>query len=368
LAVSVGFALLGVMVALNAAYVRAINDTRMDRLIVSCAFDCAAMPSGYAGQIARIAGVIAVGGELPSGGIEQDERHPISVTFMDEGMRLAWPELPMSAADWRSLDAAPSGVFLTRRASARRNVKIGDTITLNTRPGSRADGSGTWPFTVLGFIPDPPGWGQNWDSALIIGNMRYFRNAGRLDERDIVINFRVAIDRPEHAAAVCHEIERWFTNASPALNCVPAKENSVQQQEANVNMRLISLGIGAAGLFMILFLCANGTAESIRERLSQFGVLRAIGFGNGAIAKLVILEAVVPTFLAAILGSAVAPIVGQFLSRLASRGLIDIPEVPAIALAPVWAVIAGLLIALLSAAAPLSRLLRTDIVSMLTKR
>jgi putative ABC transport system permease protein len=368
LALSVGFALLGVMVALNAAYVRAIDNTRMDRLIVSCAFDCAAIPSGYAEQIARIAGVIAVGGELPSGGIEQDERHPISVTFMDEAMRRAWPELPMSAADWRSLDAAPSGVFLTQQAAARRNVKIGDTITLNTQPGSRADGSGTWPFTVLGFIPDPPGWGQNWDSALIIGNMRYFRNAGRLAERNIVINFRVAIDRPEHAGAVCREIERWFTNASPALTCVPAKENSVQQQEANVNMRQISLAIGAAGLFMILFVCANGTAESIRERLPQFGVLRAIGFGNGTITKLVILEAVVPTLLAALLGSAAAPIVGQFLSRLASKGLIDIPEVPAMALAPVWAVLAGLLIALLSAAAPLSRLLRTDIVSMLAKR
>src|SRR5947199_3764897 len=38
--------------------------------------------------------------------------------------------------------------------------------------------------------------------------------------------------------------------------------------------RQISLGIGAAGVFMILFLCANGIAESVRERLSEFGVLQ----------------------------------------------------------------------------------------------
>ena len=239
----------------------------------------------------------------------------------------------MSADDWRALDASPSGVFLSRQAAARRDVRAGDTITLNQFPGARADGSSFWPFNVLGFIADPPGWSQQDDSAIIVANIRYFRNTGRPDERDIVSNFRVAIDRPEHAAAVCHEIQRWFTNATPALTCVPARQNSVQQQDANVNMRQISLGIGAAGLFMILFVCANGIAESVRERLPQFGILRAIGFGNGAIAKLVILEAAVPPLLAALVGSAAAPIVGQFLSRLASEGLIDIPEMRVTALA-----------------------------------
>jgi putative ABC transport system permease protein len=364
----VGFTLFGVMVSLNAAYQRAIDETRMDRLIISCAFDCGNLPSGYVELIARTPGVTAVGGELLYGGWEQDERHPITVTFMDDGIRRAWPELPMSANDWRALDTSPSGIFLSRQAAARRHVSAGATITLNQFPGARADGSSFWPFTVLGFINDPPGWGQQYDSALIVANIRYFRHSGRPDERDIVSNFRVAIDRPEHAAAVCHEIQRWFTNATPALTCVPARENSVQQQEANVNMRQISLGIGAAGLFMILFVCANGVAESVRERLPQFGILRAIGFGNGAIAKLVILEAAVPPILAAVVGSAAAPIVGQFLSRLASEGLIDIPEMQAISRGPAWAVMAALLIALLSAAAPLYRLRRTDTVTMMATR
>ena len=53
-ALSVGFTLIGVMVALNAAYQRAIDDMRMDRVIISCAFDCGNLPSGYAEPIARI--------------------------------------------------------------------------------------------------------------------------------------------------------------------------------------------------------------------------------------------------------------------------------------------------------------------------
>jgi putative ABC transport system permease protein len=68
LALSVAFALFGTMVMLNAAYERAIDDTRMDRLIVACAFDCGTLPLGYREQLARIPHVTAVGGQVWIGG------------------------------------------------------------------------------------------------------------------------------------------------------------------------------------------------------------------------------------------------------------------------------------------------------------
>ena len=102
LALSVAFALFGTMITLNAAYQRAIDDTRMDRLIVACAFDCGVIPLGYREQLTRIPHVTAVGGEMWIAGHEQDERHRITVMLVDEGMRSAWPELPMIAADWNA--------------------------------------------------------------------------------------------------------------------------------------------------------------------------------------------------------------------------------------------------------------------------
>ncbi len=371
LALTVAFALFGTMIALNAAYERAIRDARTDRLIVACAFDCGAIPLGYREQIARIAGVTGVGGQLWLGGHEQDERHPITVTFMDEGMRSAWPELPMSAADWQALDAAPAGIFLTRRAAARRNVRIGDRVTLTTAPGSRADGGGTWFFTVLGFIPDPPGGragtgAPQWIADMIVGNLRYFENSSDLQERSTVNVLRVAVDRPEHARAVCRAIEARFT--SPAVYCVPAREDAEEIADANINMRQISLGIGAAGLFMILFLCANGIAESVRERLPEFGVLKTMGYGDRRIALLVVLEAAVPTVLAALIGSAVAQGIGAFVAHLALKGTIDMPEMRASPAAFGWALAAALVIALSSAVAPLNRIRRTDVAAVVAGR
>jgi len=373
LALSVGFALFGTMIAVNAAYEQAVDDARMDRLLVECAFDCGAIPLGYREQLARIRSVTAVGALSWLGGHEQDERHPITVTLVDEGMRAAWPELPLSPSEWRALDATPAGIFLTRKAAARRRVRAGDTVTLNLPPGSRADGGTTWYFTVLGFIPDPPGWGAGpgnpqWNPDMIVGNLRYLEESVDLDERGMVNVMRVAVDRPEHAAAVCREIEARFTNATPALYCVPAREDAQELADANINMRQISLGIGAAGLFMILFLCANGIAESVRERLAEFGVLKAIGYGDGRIAVLVLLEAAFPTLLAALIGSALALGVSVFVAQLAIKGVVSMPEVRASLRAFGWAPAAALLIAMLSAVAPLYRLRRTDVAAVIAGR
>ena len=370
LALCIGFMLFGTMIAVNAAYEQAIDDARMDRLIVACAFDCGAIPLGYRDQLARIPHVTAVGAVGWIGEHQQDAQHPITVTFVDEGIRSAWPELPMTPADWRALDATPAGIFLTRKAAARRNVRVGDTVTMYSGPQGTLDGTGIYYFTVLGFIPDPPGWRSagGGPSEIIIGNLRYAQNWGRPDERDLVNILRLAVDSPENARGVCRQIEAWYTNASPALYCVPARADAQELAEANINMRQISLGIGAAGLFMILFLCANGIAESVRERLSEFGILKAMGYRDGHIATLVILEAVIPTLLAALLGSVLARGVDALVAHLALTGIIEMPEMRASLAALVWALAAALLIALVSAVAPLYRLRHTDVAAVVAGR
>lgn len=371
LALSMAFTLFGAMVALNAAYERAIEDARTDRLIVTCAFDCGAIPLGYREQIARIPGVIGVGAQVWLGGHERDLRHPITVMFVDQGMRSAWPELPMSRADWRALDSTPAGIFLTRSAAARRTVRVGDTVALTTAPGSRADGTSTWLFTVLGFIPDPPGsaagaGGPAWDPETIVGNLRYLENSIDLDERGMVNVMRAAVDRPEHARAVCRAIEARFT--SPAVYCAPAREDAEEIADANIDMRQISLGIGAAGLFMILFLAANGIAESVRERLSELAVLKTMGYGDGLVAALVFLEVAAPTILAALIGSALAQGVDAFVASLAVKGVIHMPAMRISLAAFGWALTAALVIALVSAVAPLNRLRRMDLAAVVSGR
>lgn len=367
LALIVAFALFGSMLTLNAAYEKAISDARMDRLLVTHRFGGGALPIGYKEQLSRIPGVTAVGGQISLAGREQDGHHSIMVTFVDDGMRAAWPEIPMTQANWRALEAAPAGIFLTRKAAKRRQVRLGGVVTLDTGPGSRADGGGTWFFTVLGVIDDPPGWGQ-WNPDMIIGNLRDFEESADLDERNVVNSFRVAVDRPERARSVCLEIEKWYTNASPALSCVPARENAEELAQASINMRQISLGIGAAGLFMIMFLCSNGMAESVRERVAEFGILKALGYTDSTLARVVFLEAAIPTAIAAVIGLALTLEVDTLMTRLAVTGAINLPEMHSSASPFGWALAAALVIALVSTLGPLQRIRRLQIGAVMAGR
>src|SRR5581483_5089047 len=95
--------------------------------------------------------------------------------------------------------------------------------------------------------------------------------------------------------------------------------------DSTITMRQMSLGIGAAGLFMILFLCANSVAESVRERIPEFAVLKTIGFGDRQVAALVFLEAALPAGTSARLGAALAAALSSFTSRLAEGGELNIP-------------------------------------------
>src|SRR5690349_4313596 len=61
-------------------------------------------------------------------------------------------------------------------------------------------------------------------------------------------------------------------------------------------------GVCAIGFALILFLTANATAQSVRLRMGEFGVMKAIGFSNRPIILLVMAETMLPCLAGAVLG------------------------------------------------------------------
>jgi hypothetical protein len=52
--------------------------------------------------------------------------------------------------------ATLDGVLVSRKAARKWNLKEGDVFTVIVGAGVRADGSNSWPFEVLGIVPDDP--------------------------------------------------------------------------------------------------------------------------------------------------------------------------------------------------------------------
>jgi putative ABC transport system permease protein len=73
----------------------------------------------------------------------------------------------------------------------------------------------------------------------------------------------------------------------------------------------IMIAILAAVLFTILLVAANTMAQSVRERTSEVGVLKTLGFSNGSILMMVLGESVVVSILGGGLGLLIAWLIVQ---------------------------------------------------------
>jgi len=365
LVLTIAFTLFSSMVALKAAYEQAIDVNRMDRLLVTDRFCCKGLSIARRDEITRMRGVTGVAAIQWVFGFHQEPSMQLGVTMLDEAGIAAIPELPLTPEHWKRMAEKPTGVFFTRTQAEQWHVKVGDIFPVQTPVSGREDGANAWPFEVLGIVDDPKTH-VDW-TPHIFGNYEYFDAVRTQSERGTV-RFIVAVSDPNDAEPLCQAIDTRYANSETPTYCVPLRVDARSIVDSVVSMRQMSFGIAAAGLFMILFLCANGIAESVRERIPEFAVLKTIGFGDGQIATLVFLEAALPCIAAAVLGTALAQALSRFTSRLAEGSDLPIPPVAVSIWIVALALGAALLIGAASVVLPLRRLRVLELAPALAGR
>ena len=116
---------------------------------------------------------------------------------------------------------------------------------------------------------------------------------------------------------------------------------------------------------MLLFLTGNTMMQSVRERVPEFGVLKTLGFSDGAVLALVIGEAVLLCLSAGLAGLVLINIAGPYYARI-------VPEISGLLLMTWRAFFLGLGVALLMALAssvyPAWRASRLNVVDALAGR
>ena len=126
--------------------------------------------------------------------------------------------------------------------------------------------------------------------------------------------------------------------------------------------------IALAGMFMVLFLTANGIAQAVRERFAEFATLKTIGFSDWGVIGLVFAEAALPCCLGAILGVGLSVVLSDLIPHVMppSMGTPPLPRITA--MVAVWAGLCALVVALASSALPALRLKQMDIATALSGR
>jgi putative ABC transport system permease protein len=204
-------------------------------------------------------------------------------------------------------------------------------------------------------------------NGYVIGNYTYLDESRPLAQRSMTNFFDVLARDPAHAADTARAVDAMFANSSVPTNSDTDRSEAESGAQAGVDIPFVTMVVAGAGLFMILFLTGNGIAESVRERIPEFAMLKTLGFSDELVMALVFAEAAIPCLLGAAIGLGLATEFAQELPRLMPpQVLLPVPYMSASVLG--LAMGSAVLVALLSAVSPILRLRRLDVASALAGR
>ena len=297
----VAFLLFGLAESLRYSLQSGVDVAGADRLLTMHKVSFTQLlPQSYENRIRAVDGVVEVSPQTWFGGWFRDERNQIP-TFpaKPEAFLRIYPEWDLPDEQRTAWMSDRAGILIGRGLADMTGWKVGEAVPLRSSIWRRKDGSDTWDVTVRGIFDLPEGG----DTRQIIMHQEYFEE-GRAQGQGLVGWYVVKIRDPGAAARVSRDIDLQFAN-SPA-ETKTSSERAMAQSFVNQigNIGAILRAIVTAVFFTMLLVTANTMAQSVRERTSEIGVLKTLGFSNGGVLGLVLAEAVLITVLGGALGLA----------------------------------------------------------------
>jgi len=361
LSVMLAFTLFGLTIGMNATFDKMVKEARDDRIFSGARFG-GALPRALVGQISQMPGVALVSSEAFIGGYHQDPNNRIFVRMPDEATAKMATEWPITPAQWDLLHKDRTGILVSATAAKRWKLKPGDTFTVISPQTKKADGTTNWTFKVLAVTGDI----DYITLGYIFGNYDYYDQARPLAEQGKVGQLWIRSSDPTQTAALAQRIDSRFANSATPLQSITEKA-AFDVSNTGMDVASVDRQIAMAGMFMVLFLTANGIAQAVRERFAEFATLKTIGFSDSGVIALVFAEAAIPCLLGAGLGLGLASVISNVMPYLLPPGQgLPIPTMTAMVF--VWAAICASAVALASAALPALRLKQMDIATALSGR
>lgn len=306
LSIVVAFVLFGFLSAIKQALTGGVNIAGANRLIVRHKVSIIQLlPESYKARMARIPGVSLVTHQTWFGGIYQDPKNFFMQNpVMPEEFLKMYPEMILAPEQKQAWLQTRTGAIVGRKTAERFGWKIGDKIPIQSSIWAQNDGSRLWTFDLVGIFD---GRDKGTDTTPFFLRYDYFEEARRSGfGKGQVGWYAIRIKDPARAAEVAKLVDAEFENSSAETKTEP--EGAFVQAWANQigDIALITASILGAVFFTILLVTGNTMSQAVRERTGELGVLKAIGFTNGQVLGMVLLESCLLAVLGGVLGLGLA--------------------------------------------------------------
>jgi putative ABC transport system permease protein len=355
----IAFVLYGSLNTLSGLFTGSIEGLSADNIIVMPRYNMLGkLPYSHVNYIETLEGVeeVMYMDFLISDSIEsmmEGVAYAVSPNFFDVYDRFEATEQAILA-----LKSNPNATIVGQLMADQKGLRIGD--RLNTESSSlNIDGTNNWSFEVVGFYTAKQIKGDELGAII---NWPAFDEA-RMSEKGTLGTIMVKATSPEVGEKISKQIDEQFMNSSYATRSGPESMIAVEMAGEIADVELIVNSILLSVFFTILLVSSNTLAQSIRERTSDIGVLKCLGYKDNIIFISVILEAVTICFSAVLMGLLVTALIIPAI-EIMSGGILE--DTVSISLEIVLGgFLIGLLIALMSAVVPAYQALRLRVVDAL---
>jgi putative ABC transport system permease protein len=293
LSIMIAFVLFGLLMAIRAAFTMGVDVAGADRLMVIHKVSLIQpLPLSYASRIRSVEGVTDLTHANWFGAYYQDPNSFFANMAVEpESWLRMYPEFELPEDQKKAWFADRTGAIVGIDTARKFNWKVGDRVPLISPIYRKPDGS-NWEFTIAGI----------YDSTTVgVDKTQFFFHYDYLDQTfrntpsaSFVSGnvgwyvFRVA--DPASSDQLAKRIDSAFAN-SPAETKTATEKAFVSDFAKQVgDIGAIMMAITAIVMAFILFVAGNAMAQSVRERINELGVLKTLGFKNGRILGLVLLE------------------------------------------------------------------------------
>ena len=284
--VFIAFVLYGFLMVVQNAFSMGVDVAGADRLVLMHKVSLIQLlPISYADKIRSTQGVAHVGYSTWFGGTYQDKANQFAVMAVDNDYFQLYPEARVPADQVKTWLADRQGAIVGRASADKYGWKVGDKVPIQATIWVPKQGN-TWFFNVDGIYDAEKGF----DTTNFFFHYEYL-DENRRGAYGQVGWYVLRIDDPSHAAEIGARLDAQFANSSAETKTSTEKQFLQGFVNQVGNIKAIIVSILAAVLFtLFLLVLANTMAQSVRERTSELAVLKTLGFSNGLVLGLVLVE------------------------------------------------------------------------------
>lgn len=299
LSIMVAFILFAYLSAFRNAFTMGVTMAGADRLIVRHKVSIIQLlPESYEQEIERIDGVTDATHATWFGAIYKDPKNffgqmPVKP---EEFMRM-YPEFKLPKEQMDAWLHTRTGAVVGRNTADRFGWKIGDKVPLMATYWRSKDGGQLWTFDIVGIYDGS----DTTDTSNFFFRFDYFDEMRRGGKGQVGWYY-IRVKDPNRAEEVARRVDEHFANSPYETKTETEKAFIKGFADQAGNIGAIAMWILTAVFFTILLVAGNTMAQAIRERMSELGVLKAIGFTDGTVLGLVLFEALTIALIGGTLG------------------------------------------------------------------